>query len=344
MTTVTQRKSPYVTLPYWQYLLSLSLLLLAVLLASIVFGSYTVSPAQLLQTLFAQAPSESIHLVVWELRLPRAFVAAISGALFALSGAVLQHVTRNPLADPSLVGVSQGASLAMVTTLILLPEMPYGWRPVIALVGALLTAAIIQAIAMRRGDTATLRFILTGVGVAALISALIAAMLTYGRIDRAQSALAWLSGSVYGADWLDVWLLLILLTASLPILWWFAPVIGVLRIGADIATGLGVNAAKSQWLLIALSVMLAASAVSVVGPLTFIGLIAPHAARRLCAGSVGVHLLLSALIGALLVCGADLLGRTVVAPFQIPAGLVTVVIGVPCFVFFMLRKAYQEAI
>ncbi len=310
----------------------------AITLASLMSGSFPMSAGDALRSVVGNAPSDMAATVVWEFRLPRALTAAMAGALFAGSGAILQTVTRNALADPSLVGVSQGAGLAVVTMLVVLPDPPTALRPIFAFAGALIVAAIIQAIAMRRTGGATMRFILTGIGVAAFLSAVTQAMLTYGDLDRAMAALTWLAGSLQAANWQDVQVLATSLAILIPALIWAARPLTALRMGPEIATGLGAAVRRDRALLITLSVALAASAVAMIGPLGFVGLIAPHLARRLARSGPGVHLLLSLAAGAALVGGADYIGRIAFAPVQIPAGLVTALIGAPVFGWLLLRR------
>ena len=315
---------------------------LAVLLGALMSGSFPLSAWASVQTLFGAAPSDTAATVVWEFRFPRALVSALAGALLALSGAILQTVTRNVLADPSLVGVSQGAGLAVVASMIAFPGTPVALRPVLAFAGALAVAALIQWIAMRRAGGATMRFILTGIGVAAFISACTQALLTYGDIDRALAALGWLAGSVHAAGWGEVTYLTIGLGAMTPILLWAARPLAALRMGPETAAGLGAAVRRDRTILITLSVALATTAVAAVGPLGFVGLVAPHMVRRLARSGPGLHLALSAAAGALMVSAADLLGRTLFAPVQIPAGLVTAAIGAPVFVWLILRAQAQS--
>lgn len=310
---------------------------LALVNFSLMIGSYPLTVGEVLNTLAGAAPSDIAATVVWEFRFPRTLAGLLAGALLALSGATLQNVTRNPLADPGLVGVSQGAGLAVVVTIVVFPDTPYSLRPVLAFGGALAVAALIQWIAMRRTGGATMRFILTGIGVAAFLSAVTSAFLTYGDINQAMSALGWLAGSVHAAGWSDVGLLAAALGVMAPLLVAASRPMAAMRMGHEMAAGLGVRVRFTRIGLITLSVALAAAAVAMVGPLGFVGLVAPHLAHRLARSGVGLHLMLSAASGALLVGAADLAGRTLFAPLQIPAGLVTAVIGVPVFVFLILR-------
>lgn len=316
-------------------------LVAALLVLSLMTGSYPLDVPGVLATLAGAPPSDTAATVVWQFRFPRTLAAFLAGALLALSGATLQNVTRNPLADPSLVGVSQGAGLAVVAAIVLQPDLAPALRPVMAFAGALAVAALIQWIARTgpggRAGGATMRFILTGIGVAAFISAATSALLTYGQLDRAMSALGWLAGSVHAAGWTDVAILGLTLAALVPALVAASRPMAAMRLGPEMAAGLGVRVGRTRVALITLSVALAAAAVAMVGPLGFVGLVAPHLAHRLARSGVGLHLALSAAAGAVLVGAADLAGRAVFAPVQIPAGIVTAVIGVPVFVWLILR-------
>lgn len=317
--------------------------LLALFLVSIVTGSYSVGWNDVIRTLTGSSVSTAIDNVVWEFRLPRMLVASFVGAMMALSGAALQNVTRNGLADPSLVGVSQGAALAVVTLVIAYPDVPPGLRPPAAFVGALLTATLVQSLSSGgRRNGSSIRFILLGIGVAAFMSALTTALLTYGDIHQASAALAWLAGSINAASWSDAWLLAIVLFVLTPALVALSRPVAALQLGEDTAIGLGAPVRLSRYALITLSVALAAVATAVVGPLGFVGLIAPHAARRLAHAGVGLTLIVTGLTGALLVTGADLAGRALFAPIQIPAGIVTAIVGVPVFVYLLWSAAARQ--
>ena len=334
-----ERTMPF-DFPLKGLLVFISLLCVAIfiILTSITVGSYPVSAFEALWTVAGKAPSEMAETVVVQFRLPRALAAALAGAMFAGSGAILQSISRNSLADPSLVGVSQGASFTVVAMTILLPQLSHELRPLFAIFGSLLVAFIIQLISKKSIGTSTMRFILTGVGIAAFFSAVTGAMLTYGNIDRAMSAMVWLAGSISSADWTNVWFLGVFMLILLPLLCWASRPLKALRMGAEIAISLGCSYNKAQSLLIILAVILAAVAVSAVGPIGFIGLIAPHFARLLAKTDPGLHLFISMMLGAVLLATADLIGRSAFDSVQIPAGLVTAIIGAPVFAFLLIRK------
>ena len=310
----------------------------AVTLLALMSGSFPMSAGDALRSVAGDPPSDMAATVVWEFRLPRALAAALAGALLAGSGAVLQTVIRNPLADPSLVGVSQGAGLAVVSVIVVYPETPIALHPLLAFGGALAVAALIQSMSARHKGSSTMRFILMGIGIAAFLGAITQAMLTYGELNRAMAALGWLAGSIHAAGWGDLYVLSLSLVVLIPVLIWAARPLAALRLGPEIATGLGVPVRRDRALLLTLAVALAASAVAMVGPIGFVGLIAPHLARCLARSGPGLHLALSLATGAALISTADLIGRVAFAPVQIPAGLLTSVVGAPVFGILLCKR------
>ncbi|EAR07878.1 FecCD family ABC transporter permease [Reinekea blandensis] len=309
-------------------------LVLLTLVISLLSGSFELSPQDVWQALQNPLADAQHRLVVWEFRLPRTLVAVFSGALFALSGAMLQNLTRNALADPSLIGISQGAALAVVALIVVFPEFGNEWREVAAFSGSLGVAALIRLVS---GEGHSLKFILMGIGVAAFITALTSAMLTYGDIEEAMSALAWLAGSVNSANWSDVRILAIACSVLIVLYLLQSRALSPMALGHETATGLGVPLRRVGRVQLLSAVMAAALATAVVGPLGFVGLLAPHLTRQILRTGPATFLLLTALVGGLLVMIADLAGRVLFDPIQLPAGLVTSLIGAPVFIWLMLR-------
>ncbi|WP_112312613.1 FecCD family ABC transporter permease [Pseudogemmobacter bohemicus] len=325
-------------------LIALALMILALaalLVASVVLGSDGPSPRAALAALFGSGDAQAL-LVTGEFRLPRALVALLAGGLLGLAGALTQGATRNPLADPALLGISQGAALTVIALAVLAPGLGGNWgdswRPAAAFAGGLGIAGLILALSIERDGAGPVRLLLIGIGVAAFLGAMTTALLTYGGVNEAHSALAWIAGSVRNAGWSAVWLLawltplagLIALLAVRPL--------AVLRLGDELATTLGHRAGQSRMALMAGAAALAAASVSVVGPIAFTGLVAPHLAARLAPAGPGLHLALSWAAGAGLTGLADLAGRTLFAPAQVPAGLVTALAGAPLMAFLMIRS------
>lgn len=302
-------------------------LLLAVAALSLWSGPYPLT--------FATDDPLSLIVLV-EYRLPRLLLAMGCGAGLALSGALLQGLTRNPLADPGLLGVSQGAALAVVALIVLIPAAPFGLRVPVAFGGAMACAALVQAL----GRGTSLRLILSGIGLSALLAALISALLTHGGLREAESALAWLAGSLHAATLSDAFVMALVLLGLLPLCALLAPALGVLRLGEETARALGLPWMRARRLILLAAVLAAAAPAALVGPLGFIGLIAPHLAKRFRA-KPGAHLWLSVLIGAALLALADLLGR-ILGAVQVPAGLVTSILGAPVFLWLLVRRPAAE--
>ena len=320
------------------YTALLFLMLTFIFMISLLSGSYPLSLQDTMLSLLNQqqwiTDLQGIT-IIWDFRLPRSLVAMFSGALFGISGALLQNMTRNPLSDPSLVGISQGAALAVVILTIIFPEYIDGWREISAFLGAILAAILIQLL---HGQSHSLKFILLGIGVAAFISAIISTLLTYGNLQLAMTALSWLAGSTHNANWHDAMILSTAFFIILAFTLYQARMMSVISLGNEVAIGLGINLQKAMFAQLTISVAAAAIATAVVGPLGFVGLLAPHLARKIIHSGPANHLLLTALVGAILVLIADIIGRTVFAPTQLAAGLVTSLVGAPLFAYLLIKK------
>jgi iron complex transport system permease protein len=319
--------------------LTLAVVLLGMAAYSVTVGSYPMSLAQAwTQLLGGEQLAGAQANVLWELRLPRILLAILGGAAMALAGLLMQSLTRNPLAAPGLVGVEAGASVTMLLILVLWPSaLPLQLYPLAALIGGLAVAVFVVGLSWRRGIS-PLRLILVGVGLTAMLGAVADLLITYGNIDRVESALMWLGGSLHRGGWAQVQSLVIwLVIAGLPLLFCHRQ-LNLLQLGEGVALSRGLNVPWVMGLLLLSSVMLTASAVANVGVMTFVGLVAPHLARQLCGDRHGALIPLSALFGALLVLLGDTLGRALFPPLQLPAGLVVAIIGAPYLLVLLARQ------
>ncbi|WP_261665143.1 FecCD family ABC transporter permease [Deinococcus sp. Marseille-Q6407] len=309
-----------------------ALLALAVLV-SLSSGALQIPAEDVLQVLrFPDSSKES--LTVWTLRFPRTLAAGLAGAALGVSGLLLQGVTRNPLADPGILGVEAGAALALMLGVVFFPAVS-GLSVPLAFAGGLLAAAFTLGFAARGGFT-PLRLALSGVAVAALFSAATRGIQILWE-DRAQAALVLLNGTVAGRSWEDLgrtwpWLALPLLLSLLV-----GPRVNLLSLGQDVARGLGARAGRDLLGLSLLGVLLAAGAVALAGPLGYVGLIVPHLARGLLGQDHRLTLPLSALLGAALLIWADVAARMINAPAETPVGLLIAALGTPFFVFLARR-------
>lgn len=311
----------------------------AVMLLALSSGSQWLSPQAVLSELVASSDPE-LHLLLDTLRLPRTLMAALVGAGLATSGLILQSVIRNPLASPDVVGMTSGASAAAVTYLSFF-HLSYGieWLPLFAISGALVASSLVYVLAWRNG-VSPMRMILVGIGISAVMGALTTFVISISSASTSISAYIWLTGSVYGANWQDVHALWPWLISGLVIALLFARCINTLELGDHLATGLGIPVQKVRLLLVLLSVVLAAPAVAYAGAVGFVGLIAPHIARRLVVRSFAILLPVTALIGACLVVLADLCGRMLFQPLDIPAGVFVSAIGAPFFIYLLFRQRF----
>lgn len=273
--------------------------------------------------------------VVWDLRLPRHLVGALVGANLAVAGAVMQGVTRNPLAAPGLSGATAGAALAIVAALVLAPGLPTPLLPVIGFAGAGAGGGIALGLAWK-GSIAPVRLALTGVAVSAGASAITTALLlTAG--PRTDALYFWLAGGLAGRGWFhlgQIWAwsvggLVLALLAVRPLT--------LLALGDEVAASLGLRVARWRLGLVAVAVALTGAAVSVAGPIGFIGLVVPHGARLVGADQRWL-LPTAALFGATLLVLADIAARVVLAPRELPVGLLTAALGVPFFVALLRRQ------
>lgn len=301
-------------------------------------GSMRIHPIDVIKVLIGQG--QAVHAtVIGQFRLPRMVLSLLVGASLAAAGAILQGMIRNPLASPDIVGITNGASAAAVT-FIALTAGKYGirWLPVWAIAGGAAAAFLIYILAWKRGVT-PLRLVLIGIGLSSALGAITSVMLIASPLVIANQAMTWLTGSVYGAAWSGVRTLLPWTAVCLPLSIVLARQVNVQELGDDIAVGLGSRVQRQRFSLLALSVALAGSAVAMAGGIAFIGLMAPHLARRLVGPAFGSVLPAAAILGGLLVLLADLAGRTLFTPTEVPAGVFTAAIGAPFFIYLLRRRS-----
>ncbi|WGI24475.1 iron ABC transporter permease [Halomonas alkaliantarctica] len=315
----------------------LSLLLLASAGLSLCLGSFPTPPLQVLDALTAPQNSD-IAFIIWQLRLPRITLAILVGAALAIAGAILQSIVRNPLASPDVIGITSGAALAAVVFLSLLSStLSIHWLPVAAMLGALASALLVVSLAWKKGISPS-RMVLVGIGLAAAMGAGTTLLIVISDDSAAMTAYVWLTGSLYAAQWDDVWGLLPWIVVTVPISLLFSRHADAMALGDSVAEGLGVAILRSRLVLLACSVALAGGAVAFAGGLSFVGLIAPHLAARLVGRNMARLVPASALVGALIVLYADLLGRVAFLPKDLPAGIFVAGIGAPFFVYLLHRS------
>ncbi|MDM2834420.1 Fe(3+) dicitrate ABC transporter permease subunit FecD [Citrobacter sp. Cpo091] len=273
------------------------------------------------------------HYVLTAYRLPRLLLALLVGAALAVAGALVQGIVRNPLASPDILGVNHAASLASVGALLLLPSLPVIALPLLAFAGGMAGLILLRILA---NTSQPMKLALTGVA----LSACWASLTDYLMLSHPQdvnSALLWLTGSLWGRDWSFVKIAAPLLILFLPLSLRFCRDLDLLALGDARATTLGVSVPRIRLQALLLAVAMTSTGVAVCGPISFIGLVVPHMVRSITGGSHRWLLPVSAMAGALLLVVADLLARIVHPPLELPAGVLTAIIGAPWFVWLLVR-------
>ncbi|KYP13299.1 iron ABC transporter permease [Flavihumibacter sp. CACIAM 22H1] len=336
--------------------IGLILLLLLALLVSAGLGALSISPVQLIAILgnavglSTEADySETMSIVFWQIRLPRLLLALLVGSSLALSGAALQGLFRNPLADPTLIGISSGAALAAVLMIVLLTYLPffsaenswlskYYWLNLFTFIGACACSFLVFRLARTGGKTMVATLLLAGLGVNALCAACTSLVTYLANEEELRSISFWSMGSLAGASWQ-------VLAAIVPFTllpFFILPALGkslnAYSLGEAEAAYIGINVKRLKWTIITLSTLSVGAAVATCGIIGFVGLVVPHILRTIC-GTDHRHLLLnSALLGAVLLLLADTISRTIIAPAELPIGIVTALVGTPIFIVLLYRQ------
>ncbi len=317
----------------------LGLLIVAACLLSLNLGFIKLGPLEVVRTLLGGGTDQQ-ELVLYGFRLPRVVLALLVGGSLALSGGILQGVSQNGLADPGILGINAGAGVAVVGLLYVssVTAAPAFLLPVAAFLGAAGAALLIYLLAYKDGSVTPARLLLVGVAVNAGLGA---AMLVLSlRLDEQlyTYAVTWLEGTTAGATWSAVRALSPWFLVLVPLSFYKARTLNVLNLGDNVATGLGAGVARQRLGLIGVAVALAGSSVAAAGGVGFVGLVAPHLARRLVGPNHRVMLPTALLSGALLMVVADTLARNLLAPVELPVGVVVAAIGAPYFLFLLAKS------
>ncbi|HAA26634.1 MAG TPA: iron ABC transporter permease [Cyanobacteria bacterium UBA8553] len=319
-------------------LLILGLVTLMAIVLNVGQGEYPIPPLDIVKTLLGlPSANPDYPFVINTLRLPRTLVAFAAGVALAISGTILQGLTRNPLADPGIIGIDAGAGLTAVIVIVFFPNVPLFVLPLSAFAGALTVAILIYLMAWDQGSS-PLRLILLGVGLAAALNALTTLIITFGQINSVTQALVWLAGSVYGRSGEHLGAMLPWLAVFVPLSLVMAAPLNALSLGDDIAKSLGIRVEWQRGLLLLSSAAMAGAAVAVAGTLGFVGLMAPHLGRQLVGPTHEGLLPTATLIGGVIVVVSDWLGRVLFAPIEFPCGVITAAIGTPYFIYLLIRN------
>lgn len=298
---------------------------------SIRYGTYTLSFDEISQ---AFHPDDKNYFTLMEYRLPRALLAIIIGSALAISGVLVQSVVRNPLASPDILGINNAAGLVAVTVLIFLPNLAFYWLPIFAFIGGVLSFILLWMIC--GFNFRPIKMAIIGVALSALWAAISHYLMLTNPVEI-NTAMLWLTGSLWGRSWAYVNVVLPWLLVLLPLPFIFCRDLDTLGLGENKAATLGVSVNKTQILVLVLAVALSTTAVAICGPIAFLGLVAPHLARKLVGGRHRTLLPAAMLIGTLLLQISDILARVIDPPTELPAGILTAIIGAPYFFYLLMR-------
>lgn len=328
-------------------LLILLALLLVALTASLSLGSVRVPPADILQVIFrhltgSDASTAMADLVIWQIRLPRVLLSVLVGMALAVSGALVQGLFRNPLADPSLIGVSGGAAVGAAVAIVLGAALGFAnvqWLlPVFAFVGGGAVTALVYRLGVSPLGTSVATMLLAGVAINAMSSACISYLSTVAEDTRLRNLVFWLMGSFNSASWPKVfWVapFALLTLAMIPLLW---RGLNALLLGESEARHLGFSVERLRWQVIVVTALAVGAAVAAVGVIGFVGLVVPHIVRLLLGPDHRWLLPCSAVLGAALLCAADLAARMLVQPQELAIGVLTALLGAPFFLFLIMQR------
>lgn len=312
------------------YVITLSMMVLLFGL-SIRLGTYTLSFEEIWA---AFQPDDKNYFTLMEYRLPRAVLAILLGGALAISGVLVQSVVRNPLASPDILGINNAAGLVAVSVLMFLPNLAFYWMPIFAFLGGVLSFVILWVVC--GFNFRPIKMAIIGVALSALWAAISHYLMLTNPVEI-NTAMLWLTGSLWGRSWSYLNVVLPWLVILLPLPFIFCRDLDTLGLGENKASTLGVTVNKVQISVLVLAVALSTTAVAICGPIAFLGLVAPHLARRLVGGRHRTLLPAALIIGALLLQLSDILARVIDPPTELPAGILTAIIGAPYFFYLLMR-------
>ncbi|WP_442954767.1 FecCD family ABC transporter permease [Paenibacillus sp. SYP-B4298] len=318
---------------------------IAVMYMSVTNGTFDLSALDVLRTLLRLQSVSDYDLVVFEFRLPRIVIGALVGAALAVAGAALQGITRNPLADPGILGIHSAAGLAIVLYMFFVQGSikGAGWlsaltMPMFGWLGGLAAAILLLSLARHRGMLDPKRLILVGIALGTGFGAASLYISLKMNPQDFEMATVWLAGSIYSASWMQIAAVLPWVVLLIPAIWLRSYRLDLLYLDEVSVAGIGLDKDRERLKVLLLCVGLISAGVAVAGGVGFVGLIAPHIARRLVGIAYKYVLPVSGLVGMLMVLVGDFIGKTVFAPAELPVGIVISVIGVPYFIYLMFRR------
>ncbi|OAT72536.1 FecCD family ABC transporter permease [Parageobacillus thermoglucosidasius] len=320
-------------------LVILLVLIIATMVMGMGMGYSSLSYDRLIPVLFGQGTFKE-EFVLFSIRLPRIVITLLAGMSLALSGAILQGITRNDLADPGILGINSGAGVGVAMFFLFFPVQSDSFAyliPLIAFISALFTACFIYLLSYKRNaGLQPVKLVLVGVGFSMALSGAMIVLISSAERTKVDFIAKWLAGNIWGDDWPFILAILPWLIVLIPFTLYKANRLNILELSEPVAIGVGLEIQKERILLIITAVALAASAVSVTGGISFIGLMAPHIAKALIGPRNQLFIPIAILIGGWLLLFADTIGRNIAG--GIPAGIMVSLIGAPYFIYLLLRK------
>ncbi|NKW84723.1 iron ABC transporter permease [Bacillus cereus] len=338
--TIRAGNNPWIHIKFICFMSLTIICLIGSIFLAVAFGAKDIHLQTVWTAVFDYNPKLTQHQIIYELRLPRVIGAAVVGAAFAVAGAVMQGVTRNPLADAGVLGINAGAMFVVALSFAFFPHMPYSYLMVVSFIGAVLSTVLIFIIgSATAGGLTPMRLTIAGAVMAALLHSLSSGVAIY--YDLSQDLAFWYAGGVAGVKWEHLKFLVPIIFITIV----FATVLGrsisLISMGDDVATNLGVKTNRTRILGMIIVVILAGVSVSAVGSIGFVGLVIPHIARKIVGVNYRLIIPMSALLGAMLLVLADLGARTVNPPKELAIGIMVALIGVPFFLY-IARKVGRE--
>jgi iron complex transport system permease protein len=316
-------------------------LILVTIVVATGLGYSSLSYDRLLPTILGQGTFKE-EFVLFDIRLPRIIITVLAGMALALSGSILQGITRNDLAEPGIIGINSGAGVAIAVYFLYFPIEAGSFiylLPVVAFLGAVLTTVLLYLFSYKRHvGLQPIRLVLVGVGFSLALSGVMIVLISSAERQKVDFIAKWLAGNIWGTDWPFILALLPWLVILIPFTLYKANRLNILGLSEPVAVGVGIRIEKERIQLLVASVALAASAVSVTGGIAFIGLMAPHIAKALVGPRNQLFIPVSILIGGWLLLTADTIGRNVTTAEGIPAGIIVSLIGAPYFIYLLMRK------
>jgi len=304
-------------------------------------GYSSLSYDRIIATLFGQGTFKE-EFVLFSVRLPRIIITLLSGMALALSGTILQGILRNDLADPGIMGINSGAGVAITIFFLFFPINTGSFAyilPLVAFVGAFITAVLIYLFSFdKKLGLQPDKLVIIGVGFSMALSGMMIVLISSAERSKVEFIAKWLAGNIWGTDWPFIWAILPWLIILIPFTLYKANKLNILSLSESVAIGLGISIQKERIILLLTAVSLAASTVSVTGGISFIGLMGPHIAKSLVGSRNQLFIPVAILIGGWILLLADTIGRNLIEPGGIPAGIMVSLIGAPYFLYLMLKK------